>query len=172
LDTSPVLHSHHGTICNGSVGDSPKGHQNNRGETRLKPAKHKSTRTPKTHTQHNRDPGGPHGPPVQRSGRPSSEVRLARGLHTPSGGVRLARGLAPPRAGYAPLEGTLVRISRAPTHTCSRTRVRAFNALTQQGRTTTLTRLGITPPRYPANSRGEAIPAAVQHCAARPVSAP
>jgi hypothetical protein len=59
------------------VGDS-----HNQGETHLKPAKnakHKSTLTPKTHTQHNHDPGGPRGPPVQHSGRPSSEVHLARG---------------------------------------------------------------------------------------------
>jgi hypothetical protein len=43
--------------------------------------------------------------------------------------------------------------------------------MTQQGRATTLTRLGITPRRCPANSRGEAIPVVVQHCVARPVSA-
>jgi hypothetical protein len=41
-----------------------------------------------------------------------------------------------------------------------------------QHRATTLTRMGITPWRCFANSRGEAIPAAVQHCAARPVLAP
>jgi hypothetical protein len=132
------------------VGDSHKDPLNNQGETRLKPAKnakHKSTCTPKTHTQHNRDPGGPHGPPVQRSGRPSSEVRLARGIGAPSGGVRLARGLHAPSARGPPR-------SRAPTRTCSRTRVRAFNALMPQGRATTLTRLGITSRRCSANSQG------------------
>jgi hypothetical protein len=41
-----------------------------------------------------------------------------------------------------------------------------------QGRATTLTRPRITPRRCFANSRGKAIPAAVQHCAAGPVSAP
>jgi hypothetical protein len=100
---------------------------------------------------------------LEGSTRPSSKVRLAQGLSTPSGGVRPTRGL--PRT-HPP------RISRAVTRTCSRTRVRAFNALTQQGRATTLTRLGIMPRRCFANSRGEAIPAAIQHCAARPVSAP
>jgi hypothetical protein len=175
------------------VGDSHKGPLDNQGQTLLKPAKnakHKSTCTHKTHTQHNRDPGAPHGPPGQRSGRPSSEVRLARGIDTPSGGVLLARGLHAPSGGSASLEGSppplerspsrsraehpLGRVplrSRAPTRTYSHTRVRAFNAPMPQGRATTLTHLGITPRRCSANSRGEAIPAAVQHCAARPVSA-
>jgi hypothetical protein len=37
---------------------------------------------------------------------PSGEVRLARGLNAPSGGVRVARGLNPdPRARSASLEG-------------------------------------------------------------------
>jgi hypothetical protein len=48
--------------------------------------------------------------------------------------------------------------SRTPARTCSRTRVRAFNALTQQGRATTLTRLGITSRRCSANSRGRPSP--------------
>jgi hypothetical protein len=56
------------------------------------------------HKQHNHDPGGPRGPPGQHSGRPSSEVRLARGIDAPSGEVRLARGL------YAPSGG--VRLAR------------------------------------------------------------
>jgi hypothetical protein len=174
--------------------DSPKGPLNNQGETRLKPAKnakHKSTCTPKAHIQCNHDPGAPRGPPGQHSRRPSSEVRLARGIDAPSGGDRLARGLHAPRAGSALLEGSTPPLergpprsrverphgqgqlrSKAPTRTCSRTRVRAFNALTSQGRAPTLTRLRITPRRCSANSQGEAIPAAVQHCAARPVSAP
>jgi hypothetical protein len=126
-----------------------------------------------------RDPGGPRSPPGQHSGRPSSEVRLARGidapsgedrlargLYAPSGGVPLARGLnlaprarsaslegqASPRAGSASLDGTHTRVARAPARTCSCTRVRAFNALTPQDRAPTLTRLGITPRRCSANS--------------------
>jgi hypothetical protein len=56
--------------------------------------------------------------------------------------------------GYAPLESAHARLSRVLARTCSRTHVRAFNALTRQGRATTLTRLGITPRRCFANSRG------------------
>jgi hypothetical protein len=84
-------------------------------------------------------------------------VPLGRG--PPRSRARRPLGRGPPR-------------SRTPARACPRTCVRAFNALTQQGRATTLTCLGITPRRCPANSRGEAIPAVVQHCAARPVSAP
>jgi hypothetical protein len=86
---------------------------------------------------------------LEGSTRPSSKVRLARGLSTPSGGVRSTRGL--PRT-HPP------RISRAVTRTCSRTRIRAFNALTQQGCATTLTRLGMTPRRCFANSQGRPSP--------------
>jgi hypothetical protein len=59
---------------------------------------------------------------------------------TPSSGLRLARGF--PR-----------------TRTCSRMRVRAFNALTWQSRA--ITRLGITPRCCSANSLGETHP---RHC--------
>jgi hypothetical protein len=71
---------------------------------------------------------------------PSGEFRLARGLNAPSGGVCLARGLNPtPRARSASLEG-----STPPRRGPSRSRVparmlptllphvRAFNALTPQ----------------------------------------
>jgi hypothetical protein len=97
---------------------------------------------------------------------PSGEIRLARGLDTPSGEVRLARGLEAPSGE--------VRLARGPPRTrrpraCSR--VRAFNALTLWDRATTLTRLGITPRRYSTDSLGEAIPATVERCAVRPVSA-
>jgi hypothetical protein len=84
--------------------------------------------------------------------RPSSKVRLARGLRAPSGGVRLARGLNAPRAGSASLEGSTPprrgpprsraqrpldedRLARGHLHTRrprSCPRVRAFNALTSQ----------------------------------------
>jgi hypothetical protein len=125
------------------VGDSHKGPLNNQGETRLKPAKnskHKSTCTPKTHTQHNHDPGGPRGPPVQRSGRPSSEVRLARGIDAPSGGVHLARGLHAPSGGSASLEGSTPPLERGPPRSraerplgrgplCSRAPTRTFSTL-------------------------------------------
>jgi hypothetical protein len=61
------------------------------------------------------------------AGRPSGEVRLARGLDAPSGEVRLARGLSTPSGG--------VRLARGHPHARyprSCPRVRAFNALTPQ----------------------------------------
>jgi hypothetical protein len=98
--------------CSGAtVGDSPKGPLNNRGETCLKPEKRKtkSTRTPNTHAQHRNNLGGPHGPPGRHGRRPSSEVRLARGVDALSGEVCLARGP------YAPSVG--VRLTPGLNHT-------------------------------------------------------
>jgi hypothetical protein len=46
-----------------------------------------------------------------------------------------------------------------------------FNALTPQDCATTPTRLGITPQRCSTNPRGKTIPATVQHCAERTMSA-
>jgi hypothetical protein len=74
-------------------------------------------------------------------------------LNAPSGEVRLARGPPPTRR------------PRSCWH------VRAFNALTPQDCATTLTRLGITPRRCSTDSLGKTIPATIQHCAERPVSA-
>jgi hypothetical protein len=133
--------------CSGAtVGDSPKGPLNNQGETRLKPAKNakrKSTCTPKTHTQHNHDPGGPHCPLVRRSRRPSSEVRLARGIDAPSGGVHLARGLHTPSGG--------VRLARGIT---SAPRARAENSLGRSPlRSRSPTRASPALPRAPAPVR-------------------
>jgi hypothetical protein len=90
----------------------------------------------------------------------SGEVRLARGLSAPSCEVRLAQGLNDP--------------SRVPARTTPRScsHVRAFNALTPQDCATTPTRVGILPRCYCTNSHGAAIPATVQRCAKRPVSAP
>jgi hypothetical protein len=84
------------------VGDNPKGHLNNRGETRLKPAKnakHKSTRTPKRVRSITTTLVAPAARQHKHSKRPSSEVRLARGIDTPSGGDRLARGHHAPSGG-------------------------------------------------------------------------
>jgi hypothetical protein len=109
-----------------------------------------------THLKHMHDTTATLVAPAARQGgtaeRPSSEVRLARGidapskvclargLRTPSGGVRLARGLNAPSGGVrltrglnAPSSG--VRLTRGPLHArCPRScpRVRAFNALTPQ----------------------------------------
>jgi hypothetical protein len=123
--------------------------------------------------------GGPRGPPnwpnqvppplagsasLEGSRPPSSEFRLARGLRPPSSGFRLARGLTPLSSG--------LRLARGLPHerTCSRTRVRAFNALTQQSHA--IACLGITPRRCSANSLGEAHPCHCGDCVTRPVSAP
>jgi hypothetical protein len=78
----------------------------------------------------------------------------------------------PPSRANASLERALPRLransslERAPPRsrlpherTCSHTRVRAFNALTQQSRA--ITRLGIAPRRCSANSLGETHP---RHC--------
>jgi hypothetical protein len=92
--------------------------------------------------------------------------------------TRAAQQSAPPRARSASLEGSRSleqtpprsRVhatlewapprSRLPhERTCSRTRVRAFNALTQQSRA--ITHLGITPRRCSTNSLGGAHP---RHC--------
>jgi hypothetical protein len=139
-----------GSYCRGQPRGSPK----KPGGSCLKPAKNANanqlahlTRIHSTTA----NPGGPHGPPGQHSRRPTNEVCLARGLGTPSSKARLARGhpctLSPPR-------------SRLPQErTCSRTRVRALHALTQQSRATT--RLGIRPRRCSANSLGGAHP---HHC--------
>jgi hypothetical protein len=134
-----------------TVGDSPKGPLNNRGETHVRPAKnvkHKSTCAPKTHTQHNRDPGGPHGPPVRHDRRPSSEVRLARGIGTPSGRVRFARGLHTPSGGVRPARGIPPPLERGPP------RSRAEHPLGRgPPRSRAPTRAFPTPPRAPAPAR-------------------
>jgi hypothetical protein len=81
------------------------------------------------HTGHGPRCGGPRGPPrrpTQRSPRAGSAslecARLPRAGSAPLEGARL------PRAGSASLEGA------AHAHARSRTRVRAFNALTTAGR--------------------------------------
>jgi hypothetical protein len=58
-----------------------------------------------------------------------------------------------------PLERVPPRSRLPHERVCSRTRVRAFNDLTQQSRA--ITRLGITPRRCSANSLGGAHP---RHC--------
>jgi hypothetical protein len=68
--------------------------------------------------------------------RPSSKVRLARGLRDPSGGVRLARGLNTPSGEVRLAQGLNapsggIRLARGHLHTRrprSCPRVRAFNA--------------------------------------------
>jgi hypothetical protein len=111
---------------------------------------------------------------------PSSRFRPARGLTPPSSKVpprsrantslerapprsRANTSLerAPPRSRVpSSLEGSPPPRLRLPhKRTCSRTRVRAFNALTQRSRA--ITCLGITSRRCSANSLGETHP---RHC--------
>jgi hypothetical protein len=105
---------------------------------------------------------------LPRAGSASLEgSRLPRAGSASFEGSRLPRvgsasleGQRPPRAGSASLEGSSPPRSRPlHKHACSRTRVRAFNALTQQSRA--IMRLGITPRRCFANSLGETHP---RHC--------
>jgi hypothetical protein len=120
------------------------------GESCLKPAKTKTKHISylNAHTGHDPRCGGPRSPPEWPSQRP------------PRAGSASLEGSRLPRAGSASLEGSPPPRSRLPhEHACSRMRVRAFNALTQQSRA--ITRLGITPRRCSANSLGETHP---RHC--------
>jgi hypothetical protein len=127
----------------GDVGDSPGGPFKQPGKPHLKPAKKtKVNHASLKHTGHGPRHGGPDGPPrrpTQKSlwaGSASLEgTRLPRVRSAPFEGGRLPRassasleGPHRPRVGSASLEG-------APhAHARSRTRVRAFNALTTAGR--------------------------------------
>jgi hypothetical protein len=166
-------------LCRGQPRGSPK----KPGESCLKPAKktkhkHSPNITQNIRTQHSSRRDGPRGPPERPNKAPPRVRSASLEGSPPSSGVRLARGLTSPRAGPASLKGSrplerapprsrvLASLERAPPrsrpphgHTCSRTRVRAFNALTQQSRA--ITRLGITPQRCSANSLGGAHP---RHC--------
>jgi hypothetical protein len=149
----------------------PRGSPKEPGESCLKPAKntkrkHISNLTQNVCTQHSPRRDGLRGPPE----RPNKTPPRARSASL--------EGSRPPRAESASLEGSR-SLERAPPRsrvpaflergpprsrfpherTCSRTRVRAFNALTQQSHATT--RLGITPRRCFANSLGGAHP---HHC--------
>jgi hypothetical protein len=144
----------------------PQGPPKKPGEPCLKPAKNKTKHTSNlsTHTRHGPRCGGPRGPPEWSNQAPprvrSASLEGSRPLEQvpPRSRVPASLERAPPR-------------SRLPhERTYSRTRVRAFNALTQQSRA--ITRLGITPRRCSANSLGEAHPRRCGDCATRPVSAP
>jgi hypothetical protein len=75
------------------------------------------------------------------------------GSRLPRAGSASLEGSRFPRARSASLEGSSPPRSRPPhKHTHPRTRVRTFNALTQQSRA--IMRLGITPRRCSANSLG------------------
>jgi hypothetical protein len=128
-----------------------------------------------TRTEHGPRHGGPRGPPewpnqkppragfasLEGSHLPRAGSASLEGSRLPRAGSASLEGQHPPRAGSASLEGSPPPRSRLPhKRACSRTRVRAFNALTQQSRA--ITRPGITPRRCSANSLGEAHPRALQ----------
>jgi hypothetical protein len=145
------------SFCRGQPRGSPK----NRGGILLKTskkrktqnAKHTSNLTQNVHAQHSTCRGGPHGPPEW----PNKAPPRARSVSL-EGSRSLER--APPRSWVpASLERAPPRSRFPHEHTCSRTHVRAFNALTRQSRA--ITRLGITPRRCSANSLGGAHP---RHC--------
>jgi hypothetical protein len=152
-----ILFSSFFTMGSRFVGYSHEGPLKRRGESCLKPAKnktkHTSSLTRNTHTRHGPRCGGPRGP----ARRPSKTLPRARSASLE--GLRSLKRSPPRSRVHATLERALPRSRLPHERTCSRTRVRAFNALTQQSRA--ITRLGITPRRYSANSLGEAHP---RHC--------
>jgi hypothetical protein len=153
------------------VGDSPEGPLKNQGESYLKPAKntkrkHTSNLTQNVCTQHSPRRDGPRGPPEQPNKTPprarSTSLEGSRPPRVKSTSLEGSRSLerAPPRSRVlAFLERGPPRSRFPHERTCSRTRARAFSALTQQSRAST--RLGITPRRCSADSLGGAHP---RHC--------
>jgi hypothetical protein len=138
-------------------------------------AKHVSLK----HTGHGPRHGGPDGPPrrpTQRSPRAGSAS--LEGTHLPRVGSAPFEGVRLPRAGSASLEGPRrpragsASLEGAPhAHDRSRTRVRAFNALTTAGRRHHApgTHAPVLLHQLP---RREPISATVGDCATWPVPAP
>jgi hypothetical protein len=90
---------------------------NNQGKTRLKPvknAKHKSTRTPKRLLSITATLVAPAVRQYKHSKRPSSEVRLARGIDAPLGRVHPTRGFHAPSGGVRPARGFNPPLERGP----------------------------------------------------------
>jgi hypothetical protein len=156
------------TVCRGQPRGPPK--KPGGGASCLRHAKnktkHTSSLTRNTHTRHGPRCGGPRGPPRRPSKTPprarSASLEGLRSLERslPRSRVHSTLERAPPRSRAPASPERAPPRSRLPhKRTCSRTRVRAFNAPTQQSRA--ITRLGITPRRYFANSLGEAHP---RHC--------
>jgi hypothetical protein len=88
--------------------------------------------------------GGPRNPPEWPTQRPPQAGSASlEGSRLPRAGSASLEGSRPPRAGSASLEGSPPPRSRLPRMCArSRTRVRAFNALTRRGGA--ITRLGLT----------------------------
>jgi hypothetical protein len=155
-----------------TVGDSHEGPLKNRGGgSCLKPAKNTKRKTnlgPNTKYTRNTihavvapaaHRNGPAKRPLER-GSPRSRACTTLERSPPRSRVPATLEWSPPRSRVpATLERSPPRSKFPHERTCSRTRVRAFNALAQQIRAAT--RLGITPRRCSANSLGEAHP---HHC--------
>jgi hypothetical protein len=154
-----------------AVGDNREGPLKNRGGSCLKPAKNtkrKPNLGPNTKYAHNTihaavapaaRRSGPAKRPLER-GPPCSRAHAALEGGPPRSRVPASLERGPPRSRVpASLERGPPRSRLPHERTCSRTRVRAFNALTRQSCATT--RLGITPRRCSANSLGGAHP---RHC--------
>jgi hypothetical protein len=155
--------------CSGAtVRDSHEGPLKNRGGSYLKPAKKHKTQTHPEPTQniraqHSPHRDGPRGPP-ERPNKAPPRARSAslEGSHSlerapPLSRVHAILERAPPRSRVPASLERAPPPSRLPhKRACSRTRVRAFNALTQQSRA--ITRLGITSQRCSANFLGGAHP--------------
>jgi hypothetical protein len=91
--------------------------------------------------------------PLEGSRPPRAGSASLEGSRLPRAGSASLEGTRLPRAGSASLDGSPPPRSSPPhEHTRPRTRVRTFNALTQQSRA--IMRLGITPRRCFANSLG------------------
>jgi hypothetical protein len=147
------------------------------GETPLKTCK-KAKHASLKHTGHGPRRGGPDGPPrrpTQRSPRAGSAS--LEGTHLPRVGFAQFEGVRLPRVGSASLEGPhrpragSASLEGAPhAHACSRTRVRAFNALTTARRRhhAPRTRAPVLLHQLP---RRDPIPATVGDCATWPAPA-
>jgi hypothetical protein len=141
--------------CSGAtVGDSHKGPLKTGGILlkTCKKRKHTSNLTRNTH-------GTAHAA-VAPVAHQSGPARRSLEQGPPRSRARAPLERAPPRSrAHCPLKRAPPRSRPPHERTCSRTRVRAFNAMTWQSCATT--RLGITPRRCSANSQGGAHP---RHC--------
>jgi hypothetical protein len=167
---------------------------NNWGNPHLNPAKKPRLKhVPLKHTGHGPRHGGPDDPPRRPTQRcPRAGSASLEGTHLPRVGSALIEGVRLPRVGSALIEG--VRLPRAGSaslegshhrpragsaslegalhaHARSRTRVRAFNALTTARRRHHAlgTRAPVLSHQLP---RREPIPTTVGDCATWPVPAP
>jgi hypothetical protein len=154
---------------------------NNWGNPHLNPAKKPRLKhVPLKHTGHGPRHGGPDDPPRRPTQRcPRAGSASLKGTHLPRVGSAPIEGVRLPRAGSASLEGSHHRPRAGSAslegalhaHARSRTRVRAFNALTTAGRRHHApgTRAPVLSHQLP---RRKPIPTTVGDCATWPAPAP